>query len=262
MRPRPRTTTGFLAICVLSALVVVPVDAKGEQGAAQGVGPVAVNPVAASPSPEPETYGTASQAVMIVGSFMFQGELAGTTIQKASGVDRYINSGGWAVAHPVLPNGAVVEKIELRACDTSPSDVVQLFFYYCGTPGGSCTGGESVTTGGAATPGCGNFALTLVSPVQVNNQNPLAVMVGTGATNTTTFSAVKLYYRLQVSPAPGVASFTDVPTNYWAFQYIEALKASGITLGVTPTTYEPESNVTRAQMAVFLAKALGLHWPN
>ena len=59
-----------------------------------------------------------------------------------------------------------------------------------------------------------------------------------------------------------MASFTDVPLGYWAFQYIKALKASGITQGVTPTTYEPESNVTRAQMAVFLAKALGLHWPN
>ncbi len=55
---------------------------------------------------------------------------------------------------------------------------------------------------------------------------------------------------------------SDVPTSYWASQYIEALAASGITVGVTLTTFEPESNVTRAQMAVFLAKALGLHWPN
>ena len=78
----------------------------------------------------------------------------------------------------------------------------------------------------------------------------------------TSFAGCFLWWNRQISPAPATASFTDVPTGYWAFQYIEALKASGITQGVTPTTYEPESNVTRAQMAVFLAKALGLFWPH
>ncbi len=76
----------------------------------------------------------------------------------------------------------------------------------------------------------------------------------------TSFAGCFVWWTRQTSPAPATASFTDVPTGYWAFQYIEALKASGITAGVTPTTYEPESNVTRAQMAVFLAKALGLYW--
>ena len=76
----------------------------------------------------------------------------------------------------------------------------------------------------------------------------------------TSLAGCVVWWNRQISPAPASASFTDVPTSYWAFQYIEALKASGITAGVTPTTYEPESPVTRAQMAVFLAKALGLYW--
>ena len=74
------------------------------------------------------------------------------------------------------------------------------------------------------------------------------------------FKAVRIYYHLQVSPAPATATFVDVPTGYWAFRHIEALAASGITAGCGGGAFCPEEPLTRAQMAVFLAKALGLHW--
>jgi hypothetical protein len=63
-----------------------------------------------------------------------------------------------------------------------------------------------------------------------------------------------------VSPAPGTATFNDVPTTHPFFQFIEALHASGITGGcqASPPLYCPDNPVTRGQMAVFLAKALGL----
>jgi hypothetical protein len=78
------------------------------------------------------------------------------------------------------------------------------------------------------------------------------------------FKGVRLIWHRQVSPAPGVATFNDVPTSDPAFQYVEALAASGITSGcnVAPPMYCPDATLTRRQMAVFLAKALGLHWPN
>jgi len=57
------------------------------------------------------------------------------------------------------------------------------------------------------------------------------------------------------------ATFSDVPTTYWAFQYVEALAASGITQGYSGGTFRPATPVTRAQMATFLARTLGLHWP-
>ena len=52
--------------------------------------------------------------------------------------------------------------------------------------------------------------------------------------------------------------FGDVPAGYWAKNYIETLYANGITGGCTtsPLNYCPENPVTRAQMAVFLEKAL------
>jgi hypothetical protein len=63
-----------------------------------------------------------------------------------------------------------------------------------------------------------------------------------------------------VSPAPGTATFNDVPTTHPFFQFIEALHASGITGGCSaaPPLYCPDNSVSRGQMAVFLAKALGL----
>ena len=65
---------------------------------------------------------------------------------------------------------------------------------------------------------------------------------------------------LSVSPAPATATFNDVPTSHPFFQFIEALYASGITAGcqTNPALYCPDSTLTRGQMAVFLAKALGL----
>ena len=64
----------------------------------------------------------------------------------------------------------------------------------------------------------------------------------------------------QVSPAPVTGTFNDVPSSDGAFQFIEAMAASGITAGCGIRIYCPDNFVTRRQMAVFFAKALGLHW--
>jgi hypothetical protein len=73
---------------------------------------------------------------------------------------------------------------------------------------------------------------------------------------------LRVVWQRQVSPAPGSATFNDVPTSDAAFQFVEALVASGITAGCGGGNYCPDASLTRRQMAVFLAKALGLHWPN
>jgi hypothetical protein len=57
--------------------------------------------------------------------------------------------------------------------------------------------------------------------------------------------------------AEGTTSFNDVPSGYWAWNYIEALLNNNITSGCGGGNYCPESLVTRGQMAVFLLKALG-----
>jgi hypothetical protein len=75
------------------------------------------------------------------------------------------------------------------------------------------------------------------------------------------FGWVEIWWRRSVSPAPASASFGDVPTSHPFYQFIEALFASGITGGCGAGNYCPDAPLTRGQMAVFLAKALGLHWP-
>lgn len=71
----------------------------------------------------------------------------------------------------------------------------------------------------------------------------------------------RVQWRRQVSPAPAVATFDDVPTGHPFFQHIEALAASGITSGCADgSDYCPNAPLTRGQMAVYLSKALGLHW--
>ncbi|HEV2847083.1 MAG TPA: PQQ-dependent sugar dehydrogenase, partial [Thermoanaerobaculia bacterium] len=64
-------------------------------------------------------------------------------------------------------------------------------------------------------------------------------------------------------PDLNTSRFADVPTTYWAHDWIEQLFTEGITTGcnVSPLRYCPESSVRRSEMAVFLARTLDLPLP-
>lgn len=66
--------------------------------------------------------------------------------------------------------------------------------------------------------------------------------------------------RLLGAKAAATGIFVDVPTTYWAADWIEELYHEGITQGCSdnPMLYCPEDSVTRAQMAAFLARTFGL----
>ncbi len=59
------------------------------------------------------------------------------------------------------------------------------------------------------------------------------------------------------APPTAAGVFEDVPTDYWAADWIEQLAVEGITSGcnTSPKQYCPTTPVTRDQMAVFLLKA-------
>jgi len=76
------------------------------------------------------------------------------------------------------------------------------------------------------------------------------------------FGWVEVWWHRTISPPPGTATFADVPTTHPFFQFIEAIYAAGITAGCGGGNFCPDQPITRKQEAVFLAKALGLHWPN
>ncbi|WP_456373470.1 S-layer homology domain-containing protein [Thiolapillus sp.] len=87
----------------------------------------------------------------------------------------------------------------------------------------------------------------------------VAVQLGNGSGDVCINQLAITWYR-QVSPAPAAATFNDVPTSHQFFREIEALADSGITSGCGGGNYCPDSPLTRGQMAVFLSRALGLHW--
>jgi len=63
---------------------------------------------------------------------------------------------------------------------------------------------------------------------------------------------------LQLYEHPAEPFFPDVPDDHWAAGFINALAQAGIVNGYPDGLYHPEYNTTRDQMAVFLARALGL----
>jgi hypothetical protein len=115
--------------------------------------------------------------------------------------------------------------------------------------------------------GTTSFTVDLVPPHQVDDSSfsyaiLAAISSNSGAGLRQTIIKFDVNYMLQVSPAPATATFGDVPTSSPQFQFVEALVAAGITAGCGGGNYCPNSPLTRGQMAVFLAKALGLNFPN
>ncbi|MDM9582931.1 DUF1565 domain-containing protein [Nostoc sp. GT001] len=57
-------------------------------------------------------------------------------------------------------------------------------------------------------------------------------------------------------PPGGPVAFKDVPANYWAKTYIEALASQNIIAGFPDGSFKPNEPVTRAQFATIVTKAL------
>jgi|GEM_PF-3327556 len=60
---------------------------------------------------------------------------------------------------------------------------------------------------------------------------------------------------------PATPSFLDVPTDHWAFRYIECAAALDIVRGYGDGTYRPGRAVDRGQMAVFIARGIATPTP-
>ena len=170
-----------------------------------------------------------------------------------------------------LSSGVEIQFIDLYYQDTNPTNDVTaaLYAFSGGAPGSGAPTSTTIAT--VASQGSGySYDFSLPFSYTVNNnvaydpaaaQLSVAVAVSGGNLG---FKAVDLWWMRQVSPAPAVASFSDVPTSHPFFQFIEALYAAGITVGcgTNPLRFCPDDPITRGQEAVFISKALGLYWPN
>lgn len=180
-----------------------------------------------------------------------------------------VRTGGssyWFDANVDLPTGAKVWNMYVNVFDNSASGDVWAWFVECATDyAPTCPFyplDNSLKTNG--TPGYVKLYQSLSGQnITIDNLNKTYyVRVNLGATDQSSFGSVQVCYALQISPAPGTATFWDVPVGSFWHQYVEALAASGITTGYGDGTFRPDNYVTRGQMAAFFSRALGLHWPH
>lgn len=182
---------------------------------------------------------------------------------------------GYLWAPVILPSGAKVCWMNAFVQDASASADISVYLYRTTGGAGSSPNVELLaSTQSSGSAGYG-YVQAAVAPDYIGqpachtisnyaysdaNGGQYFVEVYFGDTAGLAIRGVELRWQRQISPAPATATFTDMPTTHWAFQAVEALKASGITTGTSSTTFSPDQSVTRAQMALFLARALGLHW--
>ena len=224
-----------------------------------------------APGP-PRTFGTTQESFFTVGEWEF-GPITSSQTYSDTGTStlntlRYSTGGGgngfFAAAH--LPDGAVLTSLTLDLCDSNTSNSHWIgALFSCSSVDGLCAVvGNQVNSVSNVTTPCAAYTQDISGlNYTVNNQTQrLLFLVNSGTTDSTNaIAGAVLGYKLQVSPAPGTATFGDVPTDHPFFQFIEALAKSGITGGCGNGNYCPDNPVTRGQMAVFLAKGLGLQFP-
>ena len=177
-----------------------------------------------------------------------------------------------------LPEGAAIDELCLYANDTDLVDEVEakLVAVKLVPPGEDEAQRDLVVVSSDAALGyrryCVDLAEVLRSRIDVDEDGSLddaAYYVQATLPNQysdlefLSFGGVQITWRRPVSDPPAAPAFDDVPDTHPFYRYIEALAASGITGGcANGSSFCPNSPLTRGQMAVFLAKALGLHWSN
>jgi len=174
-----------------------------------------------------------------------------------------------AIAQLTVPDGALVTQLAFWAYDTDPDlDLSYDVYETCQAPGG---GLPFVTLIGHSSPiaSTGQYdGFVTFSHLTADTTNcaysvrvlfaPTGHECVAGGLEVEKF---RVAWVRQVSPAPASATFGDVPVGHPFFQHVEALVKSGVTGGCGNGNYCPDAPLTRAQMAAFLAKALGLQWP-
>ena len=248
---------GVVAItsfCFTSALADEVNNPSGVQ-VQSGNGSMAPQPLG-DLEPEDGSFGTNYQYTWIAYSD-FTPAASTVTFSRTSGYI-YRTGGGdiyfWAPIH--LPSGAYLYYAQVFYYDNDSGAVYA--YIYRTTPYTTDTSLTSCSSSG--TPG---YSYCVLYPYETirNGDSMYNVYVGlSNATINLRFTGVRLFWARQIHT--GLSHpFNDIGSlpSLWQ-NSIAALYQSGITSGTSSNTYSPNAYVTRGQMAVFLAKALGLYW--
>jgi hypothetical protein len=229
----------------------------------------------ASAAPE-STFGGATGFFSYAGMPSFQGNSSAFAYDtSAQGV--FCQAGTPAAArfadvHLQPPNGAIFDRVSWwwRDVAATSSDSMTLFVFETCLPTNQGGMPDITELASNSTPSAsiGNgFTQLAVNLSPVNTREcTYTARVSFRANNMDCIGnplityKVREEWRRQVSPPPGSATFSDVPTNHVFFRFVEALVRAGITSGCAANQYCPGQPVTRGEMAAFLSIALGLHW--
>lgn len=253
-------------IALVAAVLVAPVVGLGQVLPFEGEHPPIRIMEAADGAPvEASAYGTADTFIYNLGASDFH--VIGGSGPAYRFLDYPIgpNSDGTnidVIAPIHLPSGVRIESVTTHYYDTDPaSDPSGAYLLVT-----AVADGQAAAWGAAFPTGAPGWTTVTIPNVGHTVDNELytyayrIVLSRQTGSQRQALSRVVIRARRQVAPAPPTATFTDVPAGSALFQYVEALAAAGITGGCGGSEFCPNAPVTRGQMAVFLAKALGLHW--
>ncbi|MBZ5538229.1 MAG: S-layer homology domain-containing protein [Acidobacteriia bacterium] len=242
------------------------------QSTAQAISPTRPDP--------PQTYGGLQVSYYMVPAMAFFPSSTTQPNNSTYSTDdrgmRWVTGGGSGLYAPIyLPSGAKIIYMELDYIDNSTLGQVSASLTKCDWTGVSCSfhpttnpacsQGFICSTVPEASPNIGVVSIDLSAEnLVVDNYTTRFIIFASPSLldGSEKFGGVIIGYVLQVSAPPLAASFDDVPTTHPWFQWIEALKASGLTAGCSanPPLFCPDAPVTRGQMAIFLSRGLGLQW--
>ena len=264
----------------LALLLSIPVTAQPAPGvvrvtdpadlASMGFGPGAIvyRSVRPGGAETPDEFGTTVSDYSVYNANQFHGLTSTYAYECDVCAGEAIHSTGnfFADKQVELPSGASLTSVRWWGYDDASQDLTFFLYKTCLPASGPGTQETTLIDSGGSSGTPGAFS-GLISPTPETIDNEACsyyVRVQFGdSTPALRFYKVRVEWLRQVSPAPAVATFNDVPLGHPFFQFIEALAASGITGGCSaaPPLYCPDDPLTRGQMAVFLAKGLGLQWP-
>jgi hypothetical protein len=221
----------------------------------------------------PRYFGPSSSGFSPVFAHGFQGRSSIFTYDSFGGQDDIYNTNptdNFADAQfQTIPDGAILQFFRVWFSDTNAGQNITFFLFESCLPlfGADAPSITSLATlSSSGSDGDGSLTMGLATNVTTQTCTYYArARFGNSAGAGPGDSSLRLYrarvqWARQVSPAPAMATFQDVPTTHPFFRWVEALATSGITSGcsVAPPLYCVDSPITRGEMAVFLARALGL----
>jgi hypothetical protein len=226
--------------------------------------PASAPPRPLSGSARPKAFGTQDHTITVLSAIQFRGEAG---LGCVWGIDAatlsHYRSGCVDPAHYYstldLPAGAVIDYIGVNTATTVDAAMGFTLHFRDHLGGTAPLASSSFPAHGFATDYAGPLGILI--PANVDRVYVLDVEVAPGLADPQYFGYVEIWWRRVVSDPPGTPTFGDVPASHNFFQFVEALAASGITAGCGGGNFCPDSPLTRGQMAAFLSKALGLHWP-